>query len=193
MRKFIKSWFPSSFLFLFYSITLLITRYIRRKIIKVAKISEILDEKFKKKRLTFAIKKYIKALSTFTNNFFLKKFIVASIVLSYDVIFFTLKRRVVDLIHSHFETQKNWKRLNFAKENVLKKWIIQIKKWGWFSKIFQIKYMIIELLKAKKKYEPLEKNWMNDFLNRHSDLQSRFNQSLIKKRVATHNITKLIR
>jgi len=59
-------------------------------------------------------------------------------------------------------------------ESALVAWCKQMEAWGWPARISQLRKMAVELLEAKGDTEPLGINWHHAFLDRHSELKSRF-------------------
>ena len=149
----------------------------------------------KKERLEIAIKEYNQALLTYENSSdpLRKKPAIEPIALYYGIVPTTLRRRVAGKSRSHQEASKSQQRLSPAEEQALKSWILQVEEWGWPPKISLVRHMAKELLIAKGDHKELGRNWINKFLDRHPELQSRFSQPLDKDRAATHDAEKLLR
>ena len=158
------------------------------------KKAETQEELPKQIRLDRAISEYHHALSAFEDSAdpLKKKPVIESIAKSWGVVPTTLSRRIAGKTRSAQVAQESYQRLSPLEEQALRTWILKMAEWGWPATVRHVRQMVVEMLKNKGDHEALGKNWIDLFLNRHKDLQSRFSQPLDKARVATHDTAKIL-
>ena len=153
------------------------------------------EKLFQYERLDLIMKTYNQAFIIIMINTsdLTKKLSIRKIAAFYNIVHIILFKCINDQISSYQQAHEKKQRLSHIKKEALMSWIRLISKWDWPSRVNLVRHMIYEMLIKKEDHRPLSKTWINKFLNRHQDLQSRFNQSLNKERAATHDAEKIQR
>ena len=131
-------------------------------------------------RLGLAIDEYQKAYAAHLSDPQKKKPAIKPIAMSYGLIPSTLGRRIAGKTHTHQEAHEDKQRLSPLEEQALKSRILQLTERGSSLRVSQVRQMAGEILVEKGDHKKLGINWVYKFLERHSELSSRFSQSLDK-------------
>ena len=152
------------------------------------------EELPQKERLDLAIQEYNRRLTAFLDGTSesKKKPAVGPVARSWGLVETTLTRRINGQTKSHHQAHEEEQRLTPVEEQALKSWILTVAEWGWPPTVSLVRHMVYEMLVEKGDHRPLGMHWIQKFLSRHEDLQSRFSQPLDKERAATHDVKKLL-
>jgi hypothetical protein len=98
-----------------------------------------------------------------------------ALVSTYDVPRSTAQRHVKG-INSRRDSIANGRRLTPAQEESLKQWILSMDQRGMPPRIATVQQMASLLAMQLPGARPVGKNWVQGFLKRHNDLQSKWNR-----------------
>ena len=99
----------------------------------------------------------------------------------------TLCRRFNSLCQPHHLSTQSQQRLTPIEEANLAGWIVLLAEWGFPPLVGRIRVQAEELLQARGDIRPLGINWIQKFMGRHPELESRFIQSIDKERINAVN------
>ncbi len=90
-------------------------------------------------------------------------------------------RKAASVRNQHFQ------RLSPEEEEAICAWILRLQAWGWPSRVEQVRSIAKELLVKKGDNKPVEINWPQKFLKRHSQIKTAYVSPLDKERAMTQD------
>jgi hypothetical protein len=139
------------------------------------------------KRIELAVEAYNKALAAYQLNPDSKPPSVHGIGRSFNVAYTTLDGRIKGGAVSKKEANIAKQRLTPGEEQAIRRHVLQLEAWNWPPLPRQLLNMANELLRAKgvdTEKEPIGKNWLYRFYERHPDIASRYASPIDHNRTA---------
>jgi hypothetical protein len=91
----------------------------------------------------------------------------------FGISYSTLRGRINGAV-SKQQANQAMQRLTVAEEEAIRDWLLSMASWGWPIRVDRLRKMAVELLKDKGDTTDLGTHWTEQFLNRYSEVQSRF-------------------